>query len=121
VLALVDPDLLHHHPGVGAFAWPAGVDPATWRSYRTTQASADRTFEEVPPEEVANALAHAAESSPEMGEEQLLRAGLELLGYRRRTEKIDRLLRYGLQLARESGRIRRDADERFADDRAASS
>ncbi|HEX7744893.1 MAG TPA: AAA domain-containing protein, partial [Micromonosporaceae bacterium] len=114
VLRLVDPELLHHHPGVGTFAWPVGVDPVTWCAYRTTQASTDRAFEEVPPEEVVNALAHAVASTPGLGEEQLLRAGLELLGYRRRTEKIDSLVRYGLQLAVDSGRIRRDDDGGFS-------
>ncbi|MGS2616100.1 DUF4011 domain-containing protein [Micromonospora sp. LZ34] len=108
VLRLVDSRTLHRHPTVGVFAWPDGMDPQTSHAYRTTQASADRAFEEVPPEEVANALAHALALTPNLGEEHLLRAGLELLGYRRRTEKIDKLLRYGLHIAITSGRIRRD-------------
>jgi hypothetical protein len=113
VLALVDPEVLHHHPTIGTFAWPAGIDPQTWRGYRATQVSADRPFEEVPPEEVANALAHALESTPHLGEEQLLRTALELLGYRRMTEKLDMLLRYGLQIAVTSGRIRSKGEGRY--------
>jgi hypothetical protein len=114
VLALVDRGVLHRHPDVGSFAWPAGTDPQTSRGYRTTQVSADRGFDEVPPEEVANALRHALELNPQLEEDQLLRAGLELLGYRRRTEKIDKLLRYGLRIALTSSRIRRDAEGRLS-------
>ncbi|MEW2328250.1 hypothetical protein AB0880_10620 [Micromonospora chersina] len=48
-----------------------------------------------------------------MDEERLLRAGLERLGYRRRTDKIDKLLRYGLRVAVTSGRIRFDRQGRL--------
>ncbi|MEV1288777.1 DUF4011 domain-containing protein [Micromonospora sp. NPDC049679] len=114
VLKLVDADALHRHPHIGVFAWPVGVDPHTSRGYRVTQVSSDRKFEEVPPEEVANALTHALAQRPHLGEEQLLRAALELLGYRRRTEAAEKLLRYGLHVGVTSGRISRDGDARFS-------
>ncbi|MET7876171.1 DUF4011 domain-containing protein [Micromonospora profundi] len=113
VLALVDSRRLHNHPTLGRYAWPEGVDPQTYRAYRVTQASNDRTFEEVPPEEVANAFVHVLQGVPGMDEERLLRAGLERLGYRRRTEKIDKLLRYGLHVAVTSGRLRQDSAGRL--------
>ncbi|MFE9959178.1 DUF4011 domain-containing protein [Micromonospora sp. NPDC005299] len=110
VLALVDARRLYDHPTVGRYAWPEGTDPQTYRAYRVTQASNDRAFEEVPPEEVANAFVGVLESVPSMDEERLLRAGLERLGYRRRTDKIDKLLRYGLHVAVTSGRVRFDQE-----------
>ncbi|RAO01589.1 putative ATP-dependent helicase [Micromonospora saelicesensis] len=113
VLSLVDSRRLYTHPTVSRYAWPDGVDPQTYRRYRVTQASNDRAFEEVPPEEVANALVHALQDIPSMDEERLLRAGLERLGYRRRTEKIDKLLRYGLHVAVTSGRLRYDQEGRL--------
>ncbi|MFF4893465.1 DUF4011 domain-containing protein [Micromonospora chersina] len=113
VLALVDPRRLYDHPTVGRYAWPEGTDPQTYRAYRVTQASSDRAFEEVPPEEVANAFVDVLESVPNMDEERLLRAGLERLGYRRRTDKIDKLLRYGLHVAVTSGRVRLDQEGRL--------
>ncbi|MEW2329415.1 hypothetical protein AB0880_16565 [Micromonospora chersina] len=48
-----------------------------------------------------------------MDEERPLRAGLERLGYRRRTDKIDKLLRYGLHVAVTSGRVRFDQEGRL--------
>ncbi|MCG5441500.1 DUF4011 domain-containing protein [Micromonospora sp. NIE79] len=113
VLALVDSRRLYTHPTVSRYAWPDGADPQTYRAYRVTQASNDRAFEEVPPEEVANALVHALQGMPSLDEERLLRAGLERLGYRRRTEKIDKLLRYGLHVAVTSGRLRYDQEGRL--------
>ncbi|MGW0216822.1 DUF4011 domain-containing protein [Micromonospora chokoriensis] len=113
VLALVDSRRLHTHPTLGRYAWPDGADPQTYRAYRVTQASNDRAFEEVPPEEVANAFVHVLEGVSSMDEERLLRAGLERLGYRRRTEKIDKLLRYGLRVAVTSGRLRFDPEGRL--------
>ncbi|MFI7492722.1 DUF4011 domain-containing protein [Micromonospora echinaurantiaca] len=113
VLALVDARRLYDHPTVGRYAWPEGTDPQTYRAYRVTQASNDRAFEEIPPEEVANAFVHVLRDAPRMDEERLLRAGLERLGYRRRTDKIDKLLRYGLQVALTSGRLRYDGEGRI--------
>ncbi|GGO31802.1 DUF4011 domain-containing protein [Micromonospora parathelypteridis] len=113
VLALVDSRRLHTHPTVSRYAWPEGADPQTHRAYRVTQTSNDRAFEEVPPEEVANAFVHVLQGVPSMDEERLLRAGLERLGYRRRTDKIDKLLRYGLHVAVTSGRLRFDSEGRI--------
>ncbi|WCN79211.1 DUF4011 domain-containing protein [Micromonospora sp. LH3U1] len=112
VLSLVDSRRLYTHPTVSRYAWPEGADPQTYHAYRVTQASNDRAFEEVPPEEMANAFVHVLEGMPSMDEERLLRAGLERLGYRRRTEKIDKLLRYGLHVAVTSGRLRFDQEGR---------
>jgi hypothetical protein len=105
VLALVEPGLLRHDAVVGNFAWPPNIDPATWTGFRATQASTDRAFEEIAPEEVANAICYALRSVYAMAEEELLRAALGLLGYQRKTEKISRLLRHGLDIALTSGRV----------------
>jgi hypothetical protein len=105
ILALVEPGVLRRDAAVGTFAWPPNIDPATWTGFRATQASADRAFEEIAPEEVANAIRHALTSVYAMAEEELLRAALGLLGYQRKTEKISRLLRHGLGVALTSGQV----------------
>ncbi|HEX6968096.1 MAG TPA: DUF4011 domain-containing protein [Micromonosporaceae bacterium] len=114
VLALLDQRLIRHHPTVGSFAWPEGVDPDGWRGLRTgPEDGGARSFAEIPPEEMANAAVYALNLAPALDEEALLKSARELLGYRRRTEQNDRLLRYGLQMAVSGGRIVRRADGRY--------
>jgi hypothetical protein len=48
---------------------------------------------------------HALATTPMMTEQELFRATLDLLGYQRRTDKINKLLRYGLLVALTSGRV----------------
>jgi hypothetical protein len=105
VLALVDPGVLRPHEGVGSFAWPSTLDPRRWTGFRTTLSRTDRAFEEIAPEEVANAVRYALTSTSDMTEQELFRTTLELLGYHRRTEKINQLLRSGLLVALTSGRV----------------
>jgi hypothetical protein len=105
VLALVDPGVLRHHEGVGTFAWPNAVDPRRWNGFRTTRSRGDRAFEEIAPEEIANAVRYALTSTPDMTEPELFRTTLDLLGYQRRTEKITNLLRYGVLVSLTSGRV----------------
>jgi hypothetical protein len=105
VLALVDPGMLRRHDEVGSFAWPSTLDPKRWTGFRTTVSRTDRAFEEIAPEEVGNAVRYALTSTSDMTEQELFRTTLELLGYRRRTEKISKLLRYGLLVALTSGRV----------------
>jgi hypothetical protein len=112
VLALVDPATVRTHP-TGTYVWPPGLDPATWRGFRASRAGADRTLVEVAPEEIANAIGYALVSAPSRVEEDLLRTALDLLGYRRKTEKVESLLRYGLRLAYQAGRVARDDDGRY--------
>jgi hypothetical protein len=105
VLALVEPGVLRRHDGIGSFAWPSTLEPNRWNGFRTTRSKTDRAFEEIAPEEVANAVRHALATTPMMTEQELFRATLDLLGYQRRTDKINKLLRYGLLVALTSGRV----------------
>ncbi|SNS94655.1 AAA domain-containing protein [Asanoa hainanensis] len=111
VLALVDPGTLRVHP-IGTFAWPSTLDPEAWRGFRRARNSSDRDFDEIAPEEIVNAVCHAL-ASARRAEQDLLRATLERLGYRRLTEKIESRLRYGLEFGQERGRIARDPDGRY--------
>jgi hypothetical protein len=47
-----------------------------------------------------------------LGTDDLLRSTLELLGYHRRTENIEKLLRFGIDLALKTGRLARDGNSR---------
>ncbi|MEU4162131.1 DUF4011 domain-containing protein [Actinoplanes sp. NPDC026670] len=109
VLALADPETFRSSQA-GVFAWPPDLDVQSWRGYRRTVQSTDRAIEDIAPEEIANAAYSALAARAGMGEPDLLRSTLELLGYRRMTEKIDRLLRYGLEVGQVTGALIREDD-----------
>ncbi|MBW6439258.1 DUF4011 domain-containing protein [Actinoplanes hulinensis] len=109
ILALADPELFRSSKA-GVFAWPPELDAQSWRGYRRTVQSTDRAIEDIAPEEIANAAYSALAARAGMGESDLLRSTLELLGYRRMTEKIDRLLRYGLEVGQVTGALIREDD-----------
>ncbi|WP_203718370.1 DUF4011 domain-containing protein [Asanoa siamensis] len=112
VLALVDRGSLRRHR-LGTFAWPSTLDAQTWRGFRQNRNSSDRDFDEIALEEIANAARYALVSVPRRAEEELLRATLDVLGYRRKTEKIDTRLRHGLELGRKTTAFVRDPDGRY--------
>ncbi|RKF25549.1 hypothetical protein [Micromonospora globbae] len=102
---VVDVHLAHRSgirplPSADELVAPAPVDTET--SAGTGAASLD-----LPPGVAAAKLRQLADEGDEVTP---LRAGMERLGYRRRTEKLDKLLRYGLHVALTSGRLRRDAN-----------
>jgi len=70
---------------LGAFVWPSGLDPETWRGFRTTPEDLDRPLTDVAPEEIVNAMAHAASEQHCSDDEQLYRATLSMFGQRRLT------------------------------------
>ncbi|MCO8273571.1 DUF4011 domain-containing protein [Actinoplanes sp. TRM 88003] len=109
VLSQADPELFRSHESA-VFAWPPELDAEAWRGYRRTQKSSDRGLEDIAPEEIANAAHNALAVKPGLTEEDLLRSTLELLGYRRMTEKIERLLRYGLETGQKTGAVVRNDD-----------
>jgi hypothetical protein len=112
VLDLLDPRWTRTDDG-GSFIWPDHRDPGTWTGFRQSRTSADRDFDEIPLEEIANALCKAAQGSTGRSEEDLLRTAMDLLGYRRKTEKIDARLRLSLRHAVDTGRIRLGTAGRF--------
>jgi hypothetical protein len=112
VLGLVDQWKVREH-SVGTFVWPTDISPDTWLVFRSTQAASHRDFHEIAPEEIANALCYALAATPRITEDELLRSAMDHLGYKRKTEKIDKLLRYGMQVARDNGRLVRGDDGRY--------
>jgi hypothetical protein len=110
VLELLDPRWTRTDSG-GTFIWPERYEPRTWTGFRQSQSSTDRDFDEIAVEEIANALCRAAQIG--RSEADLLRVAMDLLGYRRKTEKVEARLRLGLGLALNSGRMRLGAFGHF--------
>ena len=112
VLSLLRRELIRRDRQAGSFVWPPGVHPDTWRVVRTATEPNMRTIEEVPPEEIANAACAALARAPFM-EADLLRSIMEFLGFRRKTDNVERRLRLGLRLAIDGDRIVQGSDGRY--------
>ncbi|WP_229874374.1 DUF4011 domain-containing protein [Amycolatopsis deserti] len=88
------------------YAWPAELDPQTWQGFRRTQASGDRAFHEIAPEEIANAMRFAAKNDPNHDAAQLRRATMNVLGYRKGSPAIEDTLRHVMRGLAERGEVK---------------
>ncbi|HXH35985.1 MAG TPA: DUF4011 domain-containing protein [Plantibacter sp.] len=95
------------------FAWPADVDPATWRGARQSSADAARAIEHISLVEIANAMAIAAEESAGLSPDELRRETLAIFGGKRVTAAIGARLDEALELGLMSGRVVRSGEDRF--------
>ncbi|WP_154792608.1 DUF3320 domain-containing protein [Occultella kanbiaonis] len=70
------------------FVWPRELDPDGWRGYRTQTSSSVRPLDQVPSQEIANAMADLARASAGSTNEELLRATNAVFGGSRLTDGI---------------------------------
>lgn len=70
------------------FYWPAGVDPVSWRTVRTSPKGEGRPLGEISLVEIGNAMAVVAEQSGGIGVDDLKRDALALFGGSRITQAI---------------------------------
>jgi hypothetical protein len=93
ILSVV-PDELISSSEFGDFVWPAGLDPATWTSFRTE--GNDRAITEIAPEEIVNAMVAITKSGGSVEREELERETALVFGIRRFTtgiaEHLDRVV-----------------------------
>jgi hypothetical protein len=89
----------------GEFVWPAGLDRDTWTFFRRQASSAERPLDQVPPEEVGNAMVALCRASAGMATEELYLRTLEVFGHRRRTPALLPLLDAALAAAVARGRL----------------
>ncbi len=89
-------------------AWPSGIEPDRWRDVRVSSPGDGRPLEHVPLDEIANAMAVAAELGGGMAEGELKRQALNMFGGKRVTAGIDAILTAALTRAVKTGRIARD-------------
>ncbi len=73
------------------FYWPSHLDPDTWRGFRRSQGSADRKFDEIAPEEVANAILAARRQGRARNADEVHQVARDL-GYGRVTENIKSII-----------------------------
>jgi hypothetical protein len=73
------------------FYWPTCLDPDTWRGFRRSQGSADRKFDEIAPEEIANAILAARRQGRARDIDEVHQVARNL-GYGRVTENIKSII-----------------------------
>lgn len=96
------------------FYWPRTVAPADYSDYRLAAADQDRrNAEELPPQEIANAVRAVLAAEISLPEEDLARQLIRLFGYARTGAALDRAMREGIELACASGKAQRDANGRI--------
>jgi hypothetical protein len=73
------------------FYWPSHLDPDAWRGFRRSQDSTDRKFDEIAPEEIANAILAARRQGRARDVDELHQVARDL-GYGRITENIKSII-----------------------------
>ena len=102
---------------LGEFLWPELQDPAAWEGFRVPDGGGDasrRAAEEIPPEELANAMRALLERNIHLPEDDLLRETARVFGIARLGSNVRDHLAVGLALLEQQRRCVRDgADVRL--------
>ena len=88
----------------GDVVWPAQLDRSAWTGFRRDPA-ATRPMEQVPPEEIGNAMVALCRASAGMTRDELFAQTLEVFGFRRRTAAQVAVLESALAAATSAGRL----------------
>lgn len=70
------------------FVWPTDLDPDTWREFRPNGSEATRSWTEISPREIANAMRLLRDATPGISDAALDAATLRTFGRKRRTKQI---------------------------------
>ncbi|WP_166785977.1 DUF4011 domain-containing protein [Cryobacterium sandaracinum] len=89
------------------FAWPARLDPRTWRGFRPTPGGVARPLEHISPRELVNAMVEICHTSAGMNEVELMRETLNMFGGTSLTTKSRDLLSAALLTGQNNGRLER--------------
>ncbi|MCU1617014.1 MAG: putative ATP-dependent helicase, partial [Frankiales bacterium] len=89
----------------GEYLWPDSLDRSAWTTFRRQAASSERPLEQVPPEEIGNAMAALCRASAGMQREELLTQAAAVFGYRRRTPTVTPVLEAAVDAALRNGRL----------------
>lgn len=74
------------------YVWPVDVDPEEWDGFRVPGGTDTRSFEEISPREIANAIKFTQAEHSELADTELELAVLELFGRSKRTKGVMRQL-----------------------------
>jgi very-short-patch-repair endonuclease len=97
--------------GSNVFLWSVGTNPDTYENFRVANTSPEslRDAEDLPVEEVANAVLFLLRQHISAPEKELARETGRLFGFQRPGGRIERVMRAGIELLIQRGAARRDA------------
>ncbi|SEU27784.1 DUF3320 domain-containing protein [Paenibacillus sp. NFR01] len=96
------------------FFWPTSISPNSYTEFRVAFTENERrNAEDLPPEEIANAIKHVLSSQISLPKEDLLKETVKQLGYQRSGTSLDKAIRSGIQLAIDRGYVAVDERERI--------
>ncbi|PWV98533.1 AAA domain-containing protein [Paenibacillus cellulosilyticus] len=88
------------------FYWPQELDPARYENFRVAEEDQNRrNAEDLPPEEIANALKELLFNQGSLPVEDMARETVKLLGYSRTGSALERAVQAGLQVAVAKGYV----------------
>ena len=86
--------------------WPRNVFPTDYHDYRVgTDRDSKRAIDEIPPEELANAMYEILVDFTSCDRDVLFRETIRLFGFNKLTEKARQHLEYAISVLQNSGRI----------------
>ncbi|MCA1595740.1 MAG: hypothetical protein LC772_04875, partial [Chloroflexi bacterium] len=96
------------------FLWPRHMDPTQYTGYRTPGQDPDerRGPQDLPPQEIANAIADVVRCQIGLPEADLVREVARVFGFQRTGAAVDASIRQGLSLALKSGKVHQSPDGR---------
>lgn len=96
------------------FFWPSAAVPETYVKFRVAaQEGERRNAEELPPEEIANAVRHVLQMQISMPREDLSRETARVLGYSRSGSVLERVIALGIEVAISRGYAKADDRNRI--------
>ncbi|MDF2935320.1 MAG: hypothetical protein K0Q90_693 [Paenibacillaceae bacterium] len=106
-------DFIATRHGEAEFYWPGEASPEAYGVYRVPPADQERRgAEDLPPEEIANAVRHILQMQISLPREEMLRETMRAFGYQRSSAALEKALQAGLDLAIVRGFARMDERER---------
>jgi len=93
--------------GKQVFYWAPDADPEEYNIFRLpADESTRRSAEDLPPEEVANAVLYVLRREVSLPADDLVRETARLLGYQRTGQTVEKRMRMGIELLISRGRVR---------------
>ena len=89
----------------GVVYWPSGLDPATWNSFRTCIGDVTRPIDEVPAEELANAMVEVVRAGGSATSDEIVRLVAQAFGRKSVTNQLREQLETVLDWASQRGAL----------------